>query len=393
MENIFIHKYANIFPMMTYVEFEALKADIQEHGLLEPIEVYQGKIIDGRNRYKACDELKIEPTFKEWEGEDVLTYIISKNLHRRHLTDSQRAMVAARLANMKQGERTDRPPDEPSANLPKVVSQEKASEILNVGDRSIRSAKKVIEKATPELVKAVDEGKVAVSLAEKAAQLPKEEQEQLVEEVDQGAKPSKAYREIAKEPPAPKPVPEKPTEETAPEPTSKPHIANGTGNNEWYTPPEIIESARKVLLRIDLDPASCEQANEVVLAKRIYTIQDNGLEKPWAGNIWLNPPYAADLIPQFINKLETERENIRAAIVLANNATETQWFWKLVRMSEAVCFPTGRVKFWGPEGEKNTPLQGQAIAYIGESTVDFVREFVKFGWVATFGLYKATARG
>lgn len=188
------------------------------------------------------------------------------------------------------------------------------------------------------------------------------------------------------------PAPEKPADEPEPEPTSRPHIANNSGNNEWYTPAEIIESARKVLLRIDLDPASCEKANEIVKAKQFYTIEDNGLEKPWSGNIWLNPPYSADLIPKFIDKLEAERKNIRAAIVLVNNATETQWFMKLVRMSEAICFPVGRVKYWGPEGEKNTPLQGQAIAYIGPASIDFTLEFAVHGWIATFGLYKATAR-
>lgn len=361
MDNIFTHEYASIFPMMSDTEFEALKADIQAYGLIEPIETYQGKIIDGRNRYKACRELNIHPTFKEWRGSDVLAYIVSKNLHRRHLNESQRAMVGARLANMKQGERTDL---EPSPNSSNVVSQSDASKMLNVGTTAIKEAKQVIRRGTPELIKAVDDGKIAVSLAEKATELPTEAQEVFVQEVKQGQKPSEAFREVA-----------------------KPHVANNSGNNEWYTPMEIVEAARMVLGEIDLDPASSELANSVIKAKQFYTIEDSGLDKAWHGNIWLNPPYSSDLIVQFIDKLksEIEAQNVREAIVLVNNATETQWFLKLANTAAAVCFPTGRIKYWGPDGEKNSPLQGQAIVYIGEAVYKFRAEFGngKIGWIAT----------
>src|SRR5689334_15309002 len=102
------HEYADLFPMMDGEAFAALVADIRENGLLEPVVLYQEKILDGRNRYKACSELGIEPRFERANGHtDPLKYVISKNLKRRHLNESQRAVVAGRLANMRHGQRTD----------------------------------------------------------------------------------------------------------------------------------------------------------------------------------------------------------------------------------------------------------------------------------------------
>lgn len=89
------HEIANIFPSMEDQEFDELKRDIKEHGLREPIYLYQGKIIDGRNRYQACIEVGMGPHFKEWEGNgSLVAFVVSMNLHRRHLTSSQKAVIA-----------------------------------------------------------------------------------------------------------------------------------------------------------------------------------------------------------------------------------------------------------------------------------------------------------
>lgn len=169
------------------------------------------------------------------------------------------------------------------------------------------------------------------------------------------------------------------------EPT-KPHVAYNSGNNEWYTPGEYIEAARQVMGVINLDPASSEKANEVVNAEYIYTAEDNGLEKEWFGNVWLNPPYASELIGKFAEKVKAKEYN--QAIVLVNNATETSWFLDIVSVSSAVVFPTHRVKFYKPDGITGTPLQGQAFLYIGENPHEFLKVFRQFGWGALHELHE-----
>ena len=90
------HEIANIFPLMEGTELNTLVADIKENGLLEPIITHEGKIIDGRNRYRACELAEVEPKFEEWRqnGISLIAWIVSKNLHRRHLTSSQAAACA-----------------------------------------------------------------------------------------------------------------------------------------------------------------------------------------------------------------------------------------------------------------------------------------------------------
>ena len=163
------------------------------------------------------------------------------------------------------------------------------------------------------------------------------------------------------------------------------HVSHNSGENEWYTPAEIIESARRVMGGIDLDPASTPKANEVVKATTFYTKEDNGLDQGWHGRVWMNPPYARPLIDDFCEKLAEEyaNENIEQAIVLVNNATDTSWFGQMAEVAGAACFTRKRVRFWHPERE-SAPLQGQAILYFGPSVEAFLTEFKAHGhtWVA-----------
>jgi phage N-6-adenine-methyltransferase len=163
-----------------------------------------------------------------------------------------------------------------------------------------------------------------------------------------------------------------------------PHVSFNTGDDEWYTPAKYISAARDVMGTIDLDPASTPEANKVVGAKIFYTAQDNGLVKPWRGNVWMNPPYAMPLIEKFCWKLNNHVHSgdVAVAIVLVNNATETAWFNKLIEVASAICFPRGRVQFWHPHKVSSTPLQGQAFIYIGSEPQRFTARFSEFGWTA-----------
>ena len=160
------------------------------------------------------------------------------------------------------------------------------------------------------------------------------------------------------------------------------HVSANSGENEWYTPPEYIEAARDVMGSIDLDPASCDTAQANVKARRFYTAADDGLSKKWNGNVWLNPPYGKDVIGLFAEKLVAESRRFDQAVVLVNNATDTAWFHRLASVASAVCFICGRVKFLDKSGNPaNTPVQGQAVLYVGRSVEHFRSRFSQFGLV------------
>lgn len=161
------------------------------------------------------------------------------------------------------------------------------------------------------------------------------------------------------------------------------HVSQNSGNNEWYTPEEYIKAATVVLGEIDLDPASTPEANAVVGAKAFYTVEQKGHLQPWRGRLWLNPPYSQPEIQQFSTKLAESviAHDVSAAVVLVNNATETEWFRTIANVARGCCFPEGRVKFWSPDRDSATPLQGQAVFYIGTNFGLFQKQFRSFGTI------------
>lgn len=171
-------------------------------------------------------------------------------------------------------------------------------------------------------------------------------------------------------------------EEEAEVPKKKHHVTQNTGHIEWYTPPEYIEAARLCMSEITLDPASCEFANRTVQAEHFFSLGDDGLQQSWFGRVWLNPPYADGMIGPFAQKFidEWDAERIIEAILLVNNATETAWFQLLLTRASRLCLPKGRIKFLNEQGKpENSPTQGQAILYFGESPYEFQQCFRRFG--------------
>jgi len=175
------HALAEVFPRMNADALIGLMDDIKRNGLREPIVLYEGRILDGRNRYRACIELGIEPMVRAWDGKgDPLAYVVSKNLHRRHLDESQRAAVVARIATLRPGANgppsrgaagrfghatSPDPPIGGSGEYP-PVTQKSAAAMLNVGTRSVQRAKAVLDKGAEEVIAAVDAGHLSVHAAE-----------------------------------------------------------------------------------------------------------------------------------------------------------------------------------------------------------------------------------
>ncbi|MFW6300116.1 MAG: hypothetical protein ACOC20_04255 [Oceanicaulis sp.] len=214
------HPYADLFPWMEDKAYRDLVEDVRKNGVIEPIVMYEGMILDGRNRYSAAREIGCDYPFVEYQGDDPLGFVIAKNLARRHLTESQRASVAARLAKMPQG----RPAGKP-ANLPVYVSAESerppelasapmsqadAARALSISERSLRDAKSVHLNGAPELVAALDHGDASTSAAAAVAKLPKEEQAAVVAE---GPKAIKAKAKELREAKAPEPAAAQPPAE------------------------------------------------------------------------------------------------------------------------------------------------------------------------------------
>lgn len=181
-----IHPAANMLPMMDDDTFQAFRDDVATNGMQEPIVIWRGQLVDGRNRLKAMKELGIDPAEHTREldtGADPVEYVVSANLHRRHLSTSQRAMVAASLATLPRGSNQH-------TQICGTSSQGDVAEKLNVSPRAVQAAKAVQTKCAEPIQALVTSGELSVSAAEKLAKaIPdRDEQTKLAEQGPQAIK-------------------------------------------------------------------------------------------------------------------------------------------------------------------------------------------------------------
>ncbi len=165
---------------------------------------------------------------------------------------------------------------------------------------------------------------------------------------------------------------------------------------EWHTPPSILALVRAVLGPIELDPASCCEANKVVQASRYYDQQSDGLLQTWkAQTVWLNPPYcksgAVSNQELWTCKLIAEYEagNVEEAILLVNAATETRWFQRLY--DYPICFKRGKIHFHSEAGGNSGPTVGSAFVYFGSNSDRFIEVFGQIGRIVRSVPRKDTA--
>ena len=335
-ENIIINpELSNKIPPLTTEEYQGLEKSIIREGCRDALILWNDTLVDGHNRYKICTEHNIEFKTIQMDFENILyarEWIIVNLFARRHLDSYQRSKLALELEDiykkeaknrMLSGKKTD--PQQISAE---GQTRDKIAKIANVSHDTIDKVKKIEAKASDEIKEQVASGELSIN---------------------------QGYKKI------------------------NVHVGQNSGENEWYTPSNIIEAARNTMGSIDLDPATSEIANQTIKATEIFTEETNGLDKTWSGNVWLNPPYAQPLMTEFSDKLLKELSNISQACVLINNATETNWFQDLVIVSSAHCLVKGRVKFLDVNGKPGAPLQGQIILYFGSDLDKFYDNFNIFG--------------
>jgi protein gp37/ParB-like chromosome segregation protein Spo0J len=172
------HPIAEVWPLLDDAALNALAEDIKANGQSVPIVLFEGKVLDGRNRYRACQIAGIEPRFEEYSGNDPVRKALSLNEQRRHLDTSQRALVAARLTALKE---CGRP-----AKIAEIsaISQRDAAESMGVSRESVSFAAIVERDGSPALVQAVESGAIAVSTAAKLSHLTPLEQAEVLKLVD-----------------------------------------------------------------------------------------------------------------------------------------------------------------------------------------------------------------
>jgi ParB-like chromosome segregation protein Spo0J len=214
--NELYHPVANIFPMMSPDEFEALKADIAANGLIEPIWFFEGRIIDGRNRWEACTELKIEPAIREWGGDgSLVSFVVSLNLKRRHLNSSQLAVVSLKVlpmqeeeARSRQGKRNDLIDISQKIDTSSTGrATENTAAIITGTNRQYISDAKSIQAKAPELIAEIMAGNMNIPEAKK--EIKKRARAEYIEEqraeiaAENLAQPTGLYDVISLDPPWP----------------------------------------------------------------------------------------------------------------------------------------------------------------------------------------------
>jgi hypothetical protein len=204
------HEAACIFPMLSEEKIDDLAKDIEANGQVVPIQLMDGKILDGRNRWMACLKIGKKPVTIDVKPDDPIAYVLSLNLQRRDLDEGEKAMVGGRAKSLYEKQAKERQKasggDKKTVrdNCPQPIedkgrARDKAGEAVGVSGKQVDRAVKVLTKGSKELIEACDKGEVAVSAAAKIATLPKAIQNDIIKQArDEGKDVGKAVAQAAK---------------------------------------------------------------------------------------------------------------------------------------------------------------------------------------------------
>lgn len=198
MAEITAHEAADLFPMLGEEELGKLAADIEINGLRNPIVLYRGEILDGRNRLKACELVDVEPRFEEYEGADPVAFVISTNLHRRHLSPAQLVAISLEALPMFEAEALERRkategrPSKLGAILPQESkgerqprARDKVADTFGVSPRYVSDGKRIKAKA-PELIELMKADAINVPQAKELVKLDADRRAEIVGRIERG---------------------------------------------------------------------------------------------------------------------------------------------------------------------------------------------------------------
>lgn len=440
------HEVAEWFPLLGDAELRELAESIKREGQIEACVVWGSVLVDGRNRWRACELAGVEARIvrREFESEAACgRWIIATNLHRRHLTTTQRAMLAARQLPWFEAQARERMlagvKVDPRANLPEGIDTVAIAAEVDDEHERLRATKAFGDMEALECAEATvrrrhglpsdfrfdDEGDdedapgfglVASAAAsqvvaderrarsEAAGQFdvsPRAVQSakaviergtpELVAAVERGEVAVSAAEQITKlshdeqsEVVAAGPAA---VREVAAEIRKKPAANHTSLSDLWFTPAAVIAAARELLGSFDLDPASCAEANENVGASAFFTQADDGLSKSWHGRVWCNPPYGRDEAHVSNQAKWTaymadqyDAGNFSAGCLLVTFVPDRAWFERL--WGYPMCAFRDRLKFRVPGGNvPDSPTSANVVVYFGEDVDGFARIFSRFGRV------------
>lgn len=376
------HRF-NIFPEMSPDEYNRLKDDIKNNGYdgKQPIYLYEGDILDGWNRYLACIDLDVLPPYKDFIGNNLeaVEFVMRTN-KRRNLTSSQWAAIAveaqdfiklieeevesARRKKQAETQKEDQKRRKIERQRLEGVIEDLKDKIETIVDEEITPIMEFIprqgsEKSTKSAEIIAEQFNTNEKYIREASKL-KDKAPEKFEQVKRGEITLSSVKKDLKN-------------------NISVSDHNNSSKDEWYTPEYIIESAKLVMGKIDLDPASSAKANETVKAEFYMSKEKGGLDKTWFGNIWLNPPFSQPVLYQFIKALIDKRNEYNQAMVLVNMSTEIVALHEMLAICSVVCLFKGRVKFFNPDGNTGEPMRGVMILYFGDKINPFIQEFKKYG--------------
>lgn len=269
------HELADAFPLITGEAFDELKADIEKHGQLEPVVMFEGKILDGRNRWRAMQELQMpHKEIKLAPDTDPVAYVWSKNAVRRQLSPAQKALAATKLVTAKHGGQ--------SSDDEKVTTAQ-AARMAGVGERSVKRARRVLDEAAPEVVSAVQDGTLGLEPAELLAAKPKELQTEIMKSGPEGVKKA-VQTETAKN-------------------RAKTDTPKGDGPGRGHVGPDVTMTRM-------MENSSAEGSKSRT--------------KLWAENKELITKLDPELLKRFVTDLTTERRAIEQLLRLVKTETGTE---------------------------------------------------------------------